>query len=495
MNFFLLFLFFQTTINFYYRTPLNSLYFLNKGFLDVSQGEGIIGENSNPASLHFGAKNELAIFGSSGFKTEIDFNIPLGIDSIGGTEIPKQKIPLKLIVEDRGGMDFLGAKTKIGLIDLGICYYNEEIYGANLDLNYLNNITLDIKIRDYLSKEDHPDIPQNVTIPVNIKLQGDGSLNFNGNGALKSSLSPFSIGASFGLGNIGLGAGINIKRYSGKADLNYDIKGDFQNITLKIDSTFNDNRGKKWNVNVSINGPFKDRIFKDKIQGDFSGTQFGVVLGAKVQAPLITAGFSFNYNFPFTLSGGIQGLYSYIDGISSYLIDPNKITVDTTNRTITGTVNIDSVKFFYNNQEHEILRTTLKFPGLLGLNAGLNLNLLIINLNLAGGIDLPQGSYAFGKAYFTVSSGFGAGPLHINYGSVFSWRYLKYEDYYLFTPPNVTFGAGSSFNLPFFSLYLGARTTPLLGVLSGIEKIGGEGKRFVNPLKTFALNFGLKIKI
>ncbi|MEO0255242.1 MAG: hypothetical protein ABIN20_07480 [candidate division WOR-3 bacterium] len=495
MNFLHIFIFIQTSLNFYYRTPLNSLYFLHRGFLDVSQGEGIIGENLNPASLHFGAKNELVIFGSNGFKTEIDFNIPIGIDSIGGTEIPKYEIPLKLTAEDKGGFDFLGAKTKVGLIDLGISYYNEEIYGANLDLNYLNNISLDLKIKDFLSKEDHPDIPKNVTIPVKIKLEGDGNLIFNGNGTLKSQLSPFNIGASIGFGIIGLGAGINIKRYSGKADLNYDIKGNFQSITLRIDSTFKDNLGRPWNVNISINGPFKDKIFNDKITGDFSGTQFGVVLGAKVQVPLITAGFSFNYNFPFTLSGGIQGLYSYIDGISKYLIDTNNITVDTINRTITGQVNIDSVEFFYNNLEHEILRKSLKFPGLLGLNAGANINLLIINLNLAGGIDLPQGRYAFGKAYFMVSSGFGAGFFHINYGSVFSWRYLKYEDFYLFTPPNVTFGLGSNLNLPFFSLYLGARTTPFLGVLSGIQKIGGQGKRFVNPLKTFAFNFGIKIKI
>lgn len=489
------FLFSQTSLNFYYRIPLNSLYFLHKGFLDASQGEGIIGENLNPASLHFGSKNELGIFGSNSFKTDIDFTIPLGIDSIGGSELIKPEIPIKLTIEDKGGLDFIGAKSKIGLIDFGISYHTEEVYGANLNLDYSNNINLNIKIKDFLSKEDHPDIPSGVIIPINIKLNGNGNFDITGSGNLKNSLSPVNIGGAIGLGNLSLGAGINIKRYKGITNLNYEIDGIFQNINIKIDTTCQDNQGESWKLDINIKGPFNDKIFKDKIIGDFSGTQFGIVLGSKVKSPLLSAGFSLNYNFPFTLSGEIKGIYSYIDGLESFVFDTNNITVDPDSHTITGTANVSSIKFFYNNKEHEILKTSLKFPGLLGINAGLNINLLILNLNISGGLDLPGGNYAFGKAYLGLASGFKASFLQINYGSLFSWRYLKYENFYLFTPPNITLGAGSSINLPFFSLYFGARTTPILGMLSGIEKIGGEGKRFINPFKTFALNFGIKIKI
>ncbi len=496
MNLFVFFIIVQTSLNFYYRNPLNSLYFLHKGFLDVSQGEGITGASYNPASLHFGSKTEFAIFGSSGFKTNIDFNIPLGIDSINGTEIPKIEVPFNLNIEDRGGLDFIGAKTKIGIIDIGISYYNEETYGSNLNLDFtqsLNNLTLTVK--DTLSHQDHPDIPNGVTIPVNIKMQGDVSFSLTGNGGVDASLSPVSIGGAIGFGPLAVGLGLNIKRYRGRANLNYEISGSAQNFTLSIDTLISDNLGNSWNINVGIDGGLDSRFFSDRIQGEFSGTQFGFVLGAKAQIPLVSAGISLEYDLPFTLSGDIRGVFNYIEGIESYIIDTTQIIVDTINHTISGNVTIDTIRFTYSEQEHEILRASLHFPGLLGIKAGVNLNLILLNLNLAGGIDVPQGNYAFGKAYFMLATGFGAGPIHANLGSVFSWRYLKYEDFYLFTPPTITFGIGGNLSLPYFSLHLGARTTPFAGVLSGIEKIGGSGKRFINPLKSYAFNFGIKFKI
>ncbi len=496
MNFFIFFIISQASLNFYYRNPLNSLYFLHKGFLDVSQGEGIIGASYNPSSLHFGSEKELALFGSSGFKTNTSFNIPLGMDSIKGTEIPQIEIPFNLNVEDRGGLDLIGAKTKIGIIDIGISYYNEETYGANLNLDFnksLNNLLL--KVKDTLTQEDHPDIPEKVRIPLDIKMNGEFFLSSKGKGGIDASLSPLSIGGAIGFGPAALGLGLNIKKYKGKADLNYSISGSSQKLTLSLDTLVSDNLGNYWDINAYISGNFENNLFSDKIYGEFSGTQFGFLLGAQAKLPFISAGISLEYDLPFTLSGNILGEFTYIEGIESYVIDTAEIIVDTINHTISGNVTIDTIRFKYSKKEHEILRASLRFPGLIGIKAGANLNLLILNLNIAGGIDLPQGGYAFGKAYFILATGFSLGPLSTNLGSVFSWRYLKYEDFYLFTPPTVTLGIGGNMNFPYFSIYLGARTTPFAGLLSGIEEIGGSGKKFLNPFKSYALNFGIKLKI
>ncbi len=496
MNIFLFIFLSQTALNFYFRNPLNSLYFLHRGFLDVSQGEGITGASYNPAALHFGSKNEITVFGSSGYKTYIDFNIPIGIDSVNGTEVPKIVVPFNFSLEDRGGMDFIGAKTKIGAFDIGISYYTEDVIGMDLILDFsqqINNLTLNIK--DTLSREDHPDIPSGTEIPVNITLKGDLNFSLSGNGGIEASVKPISLGAAIGFGPVAIGAGLNIKRYKGNVNLKYDIFGGSQGLSLYFDSLVVDNQGDTWNVDLNINGNLNQKLFEDKIFGGFSGTQIGLLLGTKIQVPLITAGLAIEYSLPFTISGSISGTYEYIDGIQSYVIDTNQVNIDTVTNTITGDVVIDSIEFYYSTQKYEILKTSLNFPGILGVKAGINLNLIAFNFNLAGGIDIPSGNYCFGKAYFMLATGFGAGPFHANLGSVFSWRYLKYKDFYLFTPPNVTLGIGGNISFPYFSIYLGARAQPLAGVLSGIKKIGGQGKITLNPLKASAFNFGIKIKI
>ncbi|MEN3043973.1 MAG: hypothetical protein ABDH37_01960 [Candidatus Hydrothermales bacterium] len=492
----LFFLFFisQSSLNFHFKNTLSNLYFLHRGFLDVSQAEGTIGSNLNPACLHFGAKYEFSLFVSSGFKNELNLKLPFGIDSIGGTSIPKIYVPFKMQIVNKGGFDFTGTKFKIGIFDFGISYHNEEFFGSDFDIVYTENISLDIYSHDIFSKEDHPKIPNRVKIPFPLNIIGEGNLNLKGKGDMSFKVYPFSIGSSFGFGNIAVGAGLNFKRFKGKTNLFYDIIGDFQNLSLKVDTTVSDNLGNLWDVNINLSGPFKGKFFGDQINGEFSGNQLGLVLGTKIKLPFITFGCALNYNIPFTLSGSIVGTYYYIDGIDRFLIDTSKIVVDSVNRTISGTVAADSIKFYYSERKHEILKKDLKFPKLIGLGAGLNLS-FIANINVAGYIDFPQSSYAFGRIYLMFASGFGMGPLNFNFGSVLFWRYLRYEDFLVFTPPTVTLGIGSSFNIRFISLYLGGGTIPFLGLLSGFEKIGGEGKKAINPLKSLGFNFGFRVKV
>ncbi|GEM_PF-2084723 len=491
----MLYFFSQTNFTFYYSNPLNALYFLHPGFLDVSKGDGIIGASYNPAALHFGSKYEFASFYSTTGRSKIDFDLPFGIDSIAGTEIPEIKIPFELNLEDRGGFDFIGAKAKLYVFDAGISYSRDDEYGADLLVSEIINQNISFEVKDTLSHDDIPDIPAGTYIPVTFKLNGNIDFPVDGTGGLNAKTYPVFFGLAKGLGPVALGFGFNIKRYSGDVNLRYSINGRTDNLSLEFDTTAQDNQGRDWSINLNANGNFDNEIFSDVIRGNFSGTQIGFITGFLAKTPLLKAGVSLEYSFPFKLSGGITGTYRFIEGVSDYVLDTTQISVDTSLRTIDGNIIIDTLKFVYSQREHEILKSSLNLPGIIGLKAGVNLNLMLMNLNLSGGIDIPSGKYAFGKAYFVTMMGFGFGPVGLRTGSVFSWRYLKYEDFFLFTPPTITVGMGGNISAGPLDLYLGARTTPLAGVLSSIKEIGGEGKLSLNPLKTAAYNIGIRIKI
>ncbi len=489
------YIFSQSNFNFYYSNPLNALYFLHPGFLDVSKSEGIIGASYNPAALHFGSKYEVATFYSTTGKSKITFELPFGIDSIAGTEIPEIKIPFDLNFEDRGGFDFVGGKAKLYIFDIGISYSRDDEYGVDLFVSEIITQNISLQVKDTLSHNNISEIPSGTYIPVTFKLKGDVDFPVDGSGGINAKTYPIFWGLAKGLGPVAFGLGFNIKRYSGDVDLRYSINGKTDNLTLEFDTTAQDNNGNDWEINLNANGNFDNEIFSDVIRGNFSGTQIGFITGLLAKTPLLKAGVSLEYSFPFKLSGGIYGNYKFIEGISEYVLDTNQITVDTSLRTIDGNITIDTIKFNYSHKEHEILKSSLNFPGTFGIKAGANLNLMLFNLNLSGGIDIPSAKYAFGKAYFVTMMGLGFGPLELRTGSVFSWRYLKYEDLFLFTPPTITVGIGGNISAGPVDLYLGARTTPLAGVLSGIKEIGGEGKLSLNPFKTAAYNFGIRVKI
>lgn len=496
MNLLYFFIFSQNYFLFYYSNPLNSLYFLHPGFLDVSQGDGIIGAHYNPASIGAGGKIEGSFFFNKGSKETISFDIPVGVDSIGGTEIPKFDIPFNLEIEDKGGMGFIGGKFSINLFSIGIGYYEEDKFGAGLALETVLSQSVDFTISDYISKADHPDIPDNVSIPVKFRLKGDIGFELDGEGGINSSLSPFFVAVGRGFGPLKIGLGINFKKYKGEADLYYSIKGNSEGVSIELKDTVEDNRGEQWILDANIEGSLKStELFRNEITGFFQGNQIGISSGILVHLPVIKLGLAVEYSLPFIMKGRVEGISTYIDEIPSALIDENQIIVDTISNTITGNVRVDSLYFLYSTNTMRYIRENMQFPGMFGIKGGINLNLLLFGIDLAGGIDIPTGDYVLGKAYFMLASGFGIGPIRTRLGSVFSWRYLKYQDLFFFTPPSITFGLGANIRVQPVEFYGGIYTTPFMGTLSFVKKIGGEGETFVNPFKTMSINLGVRVKI
>lgn len=466
----------------------NNLFFLDEGFLNPAVGSGIIGADVNPAvlastrNIDFYTGFSLAGKGSSDF--EESFEIEGVEESI--------EVPFGVRYNALGGMDFIGGAKKVGPISFGISYSCGNKWGIEMGLS--GSVTGDFRPTEpfELTHADHPDIPIEDTIVIDIPIHGGLSIDMEDPLRLEYSSSPIFIGAGTGFGPIKLGAGLKLTNCSVLGSGSFTVlPGTF---SVSLDTT-----ASGWNVNVTGDATINDTLFYGRLDGDVRSTQTAFNLGVLLDVKLLKLSLAYEFGNSYNLTGNYNWLFSSISDF------PEDFEIDTAGMEVVSDSNIirGNVGVIFSDIPKEIHRETgsaaLYFVGYNSIKAAFQLDLFLFRLGMCGSYDFPSsGDVSLRRLNAGLTLGLPFPVLNVNVGLAGSLLWLDTEDEDLdFFLPSATAGLSVSYRQDNFRVDLPLKvniTQFLVENLGELEEEGIEGVSF-NLWDNISLGLGIGISL
>lgn len=471
-----------------YASPQTNLFFIDPGFLDVSSARGIAGILVNPASLASVNRGEVGIAGGLTRRVSIPFE--LNLIEEGESEVFPEGVtmPFTLGLVERGGIDYFGAAYRMGSLVFGAALIRGESYGVNLNLDGEVEQDFSYLIEDTLTNADHPDIPEEDTIPLTWNIEGTGTLTFRGSGRATASITPAAVfGAGVDFGPLQVGLAMSAIRYKGDADLLLKVGAEGEALLVRVDTT-----ASGWTVNAEVNGSVEqDTVLLNNFEGNIYGNQFALALGVLGTLGFLDLGMGLESSFPFVVKGDYVNTLLYPAGLPRRVdVDTSGVIVDSINREISGEMTIRFSDFELDDTTRSD-EGRFRLGGKTGIRLGMGVNLLALRLGLGGGVDLfHSGASNVGTYYISGTGAVKISPLTLRAGVVSRWQYLQFEDIAVALPFATTLGLGTSIDVSPVTIDLALRMNLLSAALKAMESVQSGEK--IRPLS--ATNFGAGVR-
>lgn len=425
----------------------SNLFFLDEGFLNPGVGFGVVGMNLNPAVLastdNFDFYTGFSLTGEGSF--EFDDTV-----MVGGIVEPIV-IPFGANYRELGGIDFFGVSKRIGPVSIGISYTSGYKWGFETGLN--GRVSGDFTPEEpyEFTHEDHPDIPEEDTIVIDVPIRGGISIITDRPLRAEYSASPILIGAATGFGPLKLGAGLKFTNYSLKGQGGFSVLPDSFSVTLQYDDVLSPT-GTLWDVNLTGNVYIDDTLFAGGLSGDYKSTQTSFILGAILDAKLLKLSLAYEFGNSYNLTGNYDWLFKFVsDFPEDFEIDTTGMVVDTINNEIYGDVGV-IISDIPKKINSEIGYDDLYFAGCNSIKAAVQLDLFLFRLGLNGFIDFStKEGIRLNRLVAGASFGLPIPVIDVNMGLVGSFIWLDTDDGDFFLP-SVTAGLSLGYKHDNFSV-------------------------------------------
>ncbi len=343
---------------------------------------------------------------------------------------------------------------------------------------------------------DHPDIPEEDTIVIDVPISGRLLINTVDPLRLEYSSSPIFIGAGTGFGPIKLGAGLKLTTYKILGQGSFTVLPDTFSVTLEYDSVVSPS-GSIWDVNLNGYATIEDNLFNGSLDGDISSTQTAFNLGIILDAKVLKLSLAYEFGNSYNLTGNYNWLFSSIsDFPEDFEIDTTGMVVDTVNNIINGNIGV-----IFPDIPKEMHRETgsadLYFSGYSSIKGAIQLNLFLFRLGIYGSYDFPSsGDIRLSRFDAGLSFGLPIPVLDVNAGLAASLLWLDTEDEDFFLP-SATAGLSLSYRQDNFRIDLPLKislTQFLVENLGELEEEGIEGVSF-NLWDYISLGLGIGINL
>jgi hypothetical protein len=477
--------------NIYISDPLQNLFYTDPGFLNPAFSHGIVGSFLNPAGLSKDLKKinaGLAFSFTQKSSFSGDFTLFSGEDSTFNDTI---NTSLNISYEDKGGLDFIGAATRLGPISLTVGMYRSEGYGLTLTSDSSeNSFTVEREIHKKLTHDDINEIPEGDTIPVVYNLYSEFILSsfadFNAEFYSKPTV---YIGGSFGNSIVSGGIGIKFRAINNRLVSNAYLRAGLDTFSLGISP----DSATDWTVNLNATQEQSIAeliaIYGDNSIGSFTTGLYGGVL---IDIKMLKLGLSLDYTpqkpdlTPYNFS------FSKFDSINIDIninADSASIIIDTSGHVITGTI---PVSFFNITSYDTSYSGPFGIPGTFDGKIGMGFSFPFIMTGFSGGFTYLSGNgLMIGKAHATGSFIINIPYVPIRFNTEGVWPYLYVNGNNIPLTPYVNFGGGLSVLLGPVSL----DATAKLSASSLMLNILNEETNSVDIKKNVSLGFGFRVNI
>ncbi|MCK4322101.1 hypothetical protein KAX08_06255 [candidate division WOR-3 bacterium] len=470
MLIFLLFLAIDVDGEFYiqidHRSSSNNLFFLDEGFINPGAGYGIIGADINPAVLastrNFDFYTGFSLTGEGSF----DFDDTMMVGGI----VEQIEVTFGTNYRELGGIDFFGVSKRIGPVSIGICRPGGNKWGIEAGLS--GSVSGDFNPEDpiELTHGDHPEIPEEDTIIVNLPISGGIFIDTPEPLRIEYSSSPIFIGAGTGFGPVKVGVGLKFtkNRILGKGSIT--VRPD--TFSILVDTVVRSPSGDYWTVDSLVGyAVINDTLYYGNLDGDISTTQTAFDLGVILDTKILKLSLAYEYGTNYTLTGDYEWLFREISGFPEVLeFDTSGLQVDSINNIISGSVGV-IFNEIPKETNSEIGISNLHFAGYHSLRGGVQLDLFLLRLGLNGSIDFPtSGDIRLSRLDAGLSFGVPIPVLDVNMGLAGSLIWLDTEDEDFFLPSVIT-GLSISYKQDNFRVDLPIKiniTQPVLSRISGV---------------------------
>jgi hypothetical protein len=434
MLIFLLFLTLEIEGEYYIQIDHSSspsnLFFLDEGFLNPGVGYGVVGMNLNPAVLastnNFNFYTGFSMTGEGNF--EFDDTV-----MVGGIE-EQIIIPFGANYRELGGIDFFGVSKRIGPVSVGISYTSGYKWGFETGLN--GRVSGDFTPEEpyKFTHEDHPDIPEEDTIVIDVPIEGGISVTTDRPLRAEYSASPILIGAATGFGPLKLGAGLKFTNYSLTGKGRFSVLPDNFSVELIYDDVLSPT-GTLWDVNLKGNAYIDDTLFTGGLSGEYKSTQTSFILGAILDAKILKLSLAYEFGNSYNLKGDYNWLFKFVsDFPEDFEIDTSGMVVDTINNEIYGDVGViisDIPKEINSESGYE----DLYFAACNSIKAAVQLDLFLFRLGLNGFVDFStEEGIRLNRLVAGASFGLPIPVIDVNMGLVGSFIWLDTDDGDFFLP-------------------------------------------------------------
>jgi len=474
----------NASVNMHYSYPISNLFFINPGFANPSVSRGLLGFSLNPAGLLHAQDSELMITFAPTMKTKIATEFAIPFDSLAAI-IDTVKIPAMLGVNQKGGVDFLGALFNIGGWRLGFGYQKGDYLGLDFFADAKATAEFEFSYNDTLTHSDIEEIPVDDTIPVRINLRGAGNLFLvgNGNGGFKSNSFIIALAHKFLGLDMGLGFQIIPVTLSGNFTSLFSGKliGGAQ---LSVEPTGN------WTIDAT----FEPEIDADSIlncygDADMKFYASSFYWGLKKEWRYLSLGICGEFSPPMFVSGDWGLTFSFPSDMPKIRFDDDNLVVDTIKKVISGRAKLvvydfekgDSV--FKGEVQHLFMSSN-------GVTGGMSLRVWRLETGMFGGLNVSNDG-----SYLRIRAGINWGfrtfvPLRA--GIIFHFQWFNVADIPLTALPVISFGGGTDFNIRRFNIFLNLSGNTTQGAASFIIPgiVGGEKKQSA----LVAMGLGLRYK-
>lgn len=480
--------------------PEASLFSLKPGYLNPAIESGVLGVISNPASLD-------AVEGRS---VGLAFILPQtseGSFSIQAADSSEFYDPIvidgRVKIQERGGPSAFGFAQQHGRFRWGVVLYQPRRSGFSLQARGDLPLKTHYEFDKPLTREEIPDLPVE-EIPVLWDITSDIHLHISSSPAeIYLSVLPIIAAASYRLGPLSLGAGLQYYRYSSgnkPTRLTSEIAG-----TGAVTGTPYGNdpqTGLPWTGSFSADFSIVDQPLAAEYSVDLSGNRFALSTGFAFNWGPLSLGASYAHGFGTTMKGS----YALTTIRTSGPPDLDHIAqanVDwTLSPELSGHVALDFADFEKDTVAYED-SGSLSFGGYHSFGAGIRFLFLGAFVNGQIPIEYPE----FGDVAFGIYCAFPVPftPIRLNAGLLSRTDGVMSSREHI-TPYRVTthLTAGTAIRLPLNRWFgigespawvrIGVRSSLISMALTGIEEnINEPESKRIPPIdKTLGLSFGLE---
>lgn len=377
-----------------HTSSIVNLFFCDPGFIDPTRGNGIVGADINPAVLattdNFSLYTGYSTDGSSITKLNETFDIEPFDDSLNAA--------LDFKYNENGGFDFIGISKRFGRFTLGVSKMRGYGWGVEVGLTGRIHGVFHPDEPYEFTHADHPDIPEEDTIVVDIPLEGGFTTRTEEPLFIEYRVSPYFFGGALDYGPVKLGAGFKILETSINAGGSIEVIPDTFSVTV-------DTVVEGWTVdNLTGYAVVEDELFSGNAEGKLNATATALNLGMMFEIPFIKFALGFEYGSDFSLQGSYDYLFSVINDFpDTFDIDTTGMIVNEDSNYLGGDVGIILRNFprdIYT--EGEVLEMSV--GGYQSIQGAVNFDIAIIKFGISGSIALPSsGEFSIKRMRLGVS--------------------------------------------------------------------------------------------
>ncbi len=488
------------TGSYHVSAPEASLFSLKPGYLNPAIESGVLGIMSNPASLD-------AVDGQS---VGLAFILPQtseGSFSIQAADSSEFYDPIvidaRVKIQELGGLSAFGFAQQHGRLRWGAVLYQPLRSGFSLQARGDLPLKTHYEFDKPLTRQEIPDLPVE-EIPVLWDITSDINLHFSSTPTeIYLSVLPIVVAASYRLGPLSVGAGLQYYQYSSgnkPTQLVSEITGTGTVTGTPYGS--DTQTGLPWAGSFSADFTIADQPLVAEYSVDLSGNRFALSTGFALNWGPLSLGASYAHGFGTTMKGS----YVLRTIRTSGPPDLDRIAqaqVDWTLRPeLSGHVSLDFADFEKDTVAYED-SGSLSFGGYHSFGAGIRF--LFLGAFVRG--QIPVQYPEFGAATFGVYVAFPIPftPIRLNAGLLSRTDGVMSSQDHI-TPYRVTthLTAGTAIRLPLNRWFgigkspawirIGVRSSLISMALSGIEEnINEPESKRIPPIdKTLGLSLGLE---